>query len=98
LNELGNEFQNWGTYSVDDDFPIFGSRLKDLEDYMDHQRPGSFRQAWFATRDMSEWINRWGMVFFGVLATTAAINQGVTGGMSTKAAVETLAVTRNSTA
>jgi hypothetical protein len=63
-------------------YPIWGSRLAEVQRVYDTARPGAFRQWWFDRRNKPEWATFWIAivifvltVIFGLISSVTAIMQ-----------------------
>jgi hypothetical protein len=54
-------------------FPIFETRLRQLRNYMDNQKPRGLRQLWIDKRDSSNYYAFWGVIVIGVLTIFLAL-------------------------
>ena len=54
-------------------FPIFETRLRQLRNYMDNQKPRGLRQLWIDKRDSANYYTFWGVITIGVLTIFLAL-------------------------
>lgn len=55
-------------YTIQADFPYFGERLTELQDYVEQQSPGDFRTLWYDRRDILRFHTYWAVIFIGGLS------------------------------
>ncbi|KAJ5729081.1 uncharacterized protein N7483_003589 [Penicillium malachiteum] len=74
LDELSKPLSSsTNSYSADTDFPILGSRLIDLQNYIDRQNPGTIVMLWRDRRDMLRWYTFWVVTIIGGLGIVIAL-------------------------
>lgn len=53
------------TYSACDDFPVFGQRLRLLQDYSMGQQPSTVKDLWRDRRNPLQWYTFWAVIWVG---------------------------------
>jgi len=54
-------------------FPLFETRLRQLRNYMDNEKPRGFRQLWKDNRDSLNYYTFWGVIILGGLSVALAL-------------------------
>ncbi|KAI0448368.1 hypothetical protein F5B21DRAFT_127105 [Xylaria acuta] len=62
-------------YSTDTDFPIFGTRLLELQTFSLSQKAGRLRDIWRDKRDTAQWYTFWAVLVIGGLALLVSLVQ-----------------------
>ncbi|KAK0747421.1 hypothetical protein B0T21DRAFT_388497 [Apiosordaria backusii] len=73
--DFGNNLQESDTYSVQDDFPVFGRRLLKLQRYNLRQRPSKWKDLWRDKRNPLQWYTFWAVLWVGGLSIFLATLQ-----------------------
>ncbi|KAH8590215.1 hypothetical protein B0O99DRAFT_471687, partial [Bisporella sp. PMI_857] len=73
-------FQAWNyrprrVYDIHDDFPIFGQRLKNINNQVVLARPKGIRELWKDDRDKLQWFTFWAVVILGCSGLLLSICQ-----------------------
>ncbi|KAJ6060887.1 hypothetical protein N7444_002741 [Penicillium canescens] len=55
------------SYDTQFDFPILGTRLLFIQEYIVNQQPSGFKELWNDRRDGLKWFTFWAVIFFGTL-------------------------------
>ncbi|KAF1835674.1 hypothetical protein BDW02DRAFT_567712 [Decorospora gaudefroyi] len=55
------------------DYPTFATRLRELEFYLNNQKPRNLRQAWQDRRDTVGYFTFWSVIFVGVATIVLAL-------------------------
>ncbi|KAF2722642.1 hypothetical protein K431DRAFT_266215 [Polychaeton citri CBS 116435] len=63
------------SYSSQDDFPIFGSRLAVLQEFNLKQQPSKLRDLWRDRRNPLQWYTFWAVLIIGGISNIIAILQ-----------------------
>lgn len=75
---MGSSFGNFlpkQFYDTQFDFPILGTRLLFIQEYIVNQQPSGFKELWNDRRDGLRWFTFWAVVFFGTLGVVLSILQ-----------------------
>jgi hypothetical protein len=62
-------------YNTVIDFPIFGMRLKELEQFSARQSPSVLKDLWTDRRDPLQWYTFWAVLWFGGLSVLLSVAQ-----------------------
>ena len=73
-------------YSADADFPIFGSRLLDLQTFVSQQPAEGIWDMWRDRRNPAQWYTFWAVIILGGCALIIGIIQTVLAGVQIKLA------------
>lgn len=63
--DLHDELQESDTYSVRDNFPVFGSRLLKLQKYNMRQQPSKVKDMWRDRLNPLQWDTFWAVLWIG---------------------------------
>jgi hypothetical protein len=75
-------------YSFSGDFPIFTSRLRNVQEYMAQQQPNKIKAIWEDKMDLRLWYTFWAVVFFGTMGLILSLIQTICAGIQTAFAVK----------
>jgi hypothetical protein len=70
-----NVFMESGSYSVEHEFSVFGSRLLELQKYNLRQRPSRARDLWRDRRNPLQWYTFWAVIWVGGITIILAVLQ-----------------------
>lgn len=73
--DLHGQVQDSDTYSAQDDFPFFGSKLLILQRYNMRQQPKKVQDLWRDHRNPLQWYTFWAVIFVGGAGILLAILQ-----------------------
>ena len=73
-------FHDWNhrprrVYDLDDDFPIFGKRLRIINNQIARARPKGLKELWRDDRDKLQWYTFWAVVVIGGFGLVLSICQ-----------------------
>ena len=54
-------------------FPRFGPRLREIQNYMGNQKPGGWYQMWRDKRDRVQYVTFWAVLVFGMISIILAL-------------------------
>ncbi|KAJ5113777.1 hypothetical protein N7456_002311 [Penicillium angulare] len=77
LSKEGKSTSNQPRIHYTDEFPILGSRLEGLQEFIDRQPPRSGKTLWKDKRNMKDWWTFWAVIIFGSIGTIIGILQVV---------------------
>ena len=73
--DLDDNIQDSDTYSMRDDFPVFGQRLLALQMYNMRQQPSKVTDLWRDRRSPLQWYTFWAVVWVGGVSILLALLQ-----------------------
>jgi hypothetical protein len=77
--DIHGQLQECDTYSARDDFPVFGSRLLQLQRYNMRQQPSRVRDLWRDRRNPLQWYTFWAVLWIGGVTIILAVLQLLVG-------------------
>ncbi|KAI0435544.1 hypothetical protein F4803DRAFT_545204 [Xylaria telfairii] len=73
--DVNGNVQDFDTYSVENDFPIFGQRLLVLQAFNMRQQPSKVRDLWRDRRNPLQWYTFWAVLLVGGISILLAVLQ-----------------------
>ncbi|KAH8703632.1 hypothetical protein BGW36DRAFT_443975 [Talaromyces proteolyticus] len=77
--DINGQLQESDTYSVRNDFPVFGPRLLILQRYNMRQQPSRVRDLWRDRRNPLQWYTFWAVLWIGGVSIILAVLQVLVG-------------------
>ena len=88
---LDSQFVSSDVYRKNEDFPIFGERLLNLQCHISRQNPSKLFALWRDRRNPLNFFNLWAVIIFGILTIVLGVLQLVVGIISLVVAYKQLA-------
>lgn len=71
--------QEQGSYSSQDDFPLFGKRLAKLQEFIVRQQPSELSDLWRDRRSPLQWYTFWAVLIVGGISILLGLIQTLIG-------------------
>ncbi|KAI0384928.1 hypothetical protein F5Y04DRAFT_292512 [Hypomontagnella monticulosa] len=77
--ERGIRIRNPETHSASRNFPVYGPRLCQIQEFITSQRPNKVTGLWYDRRNLLQWYTFWAVLWIGGLGILLSLSQLVVG-------------------